>query len=479
MSQTVVPPPFADASPRSEPGGSAAWRDTPVAERARRLGRLRHVLADEPSPLLDALRSDTRDDATTLSAEVLPLADAARWLVEAAPRVLQTRRLGLRGRPQWLFGVAAEVRREPMGTVLIIGPGNFPLFLPGVQALHALAAGNTVLIKPAPGHGCVGSMTALRRMLVETCGLPPDALIVLDPATEALDHHYDHADLIVLTGSEATGRAVRQAAAERGIPCIMELSGCDAAIILDTADLDTAARCVRFGMMLNASRTCIAPRRAVVVAPAAERFVERLVDELATQPAVPIDERLRQRVNRLIAEAVEAGAAIRCGAMPDGDTMAPTVLTGVTPGMGLADADLFAPVLSVIEVDDADAAVHAVHATGFGLGRVGLRRGVRGPAGRGAPRRRQRHRQRPHRPHRRPPPPVRGTPPQRVRPHPRRSGPARHDPRQVRLGPPPRRSARTWPRPTPPPPRCCGICSPSCTAKVYAAASPRCGRWCG
>ncbi len=353
-------------------GASGAWRDTPVKERARRLGRLRHALADDPSRFTDALRSDTRDDATTLSAEVLPLADAARWIADEAPRVLRAERLGMRGReggrPRWLLGVAAEVRREPVGLVLIIGPGNFPLFLPGVHALHALAAGNTVWVKPSPDHGCAAVMHKLRRVLVDTCGVPADALTVLDPSPDTLAERWDHVDLVVLTGSEATGLAVRRECAERGVPCIMELSGCDAAVVLDDADLGVAARCVRFGMMLNGSRTCIAPRRAVVVDTLAERFVARLVEELDTQPAAAVDERLRQRVNRLIGEAVEAGATIRCGAMPDGGVMRPTVLTGVTPEMAIADADLFAPVLSVIVVPDADAAVEAVNASGFGLG---------------------------------------------------------------------------------------------------------------
>ncbi|MDJ8954084.1 aldehyde dehydrogenase family protein, partial [Clostridium perfringens] len=86
-----------------------------------------------------------------LTAEVMPLLAACQFLERSAPRILKPRRFGAWGRPFWLAAVRSEVQREPLGVVGIIGPGNYPLFLPGVQALQALVAGNAVWIKPGVG----------------------------------------------------------------------------------------------------------------------------------------------------------------------------------------------------------------------------------------------------------------------------------------------------------------------------------------
>ncbi len=87
-------------------------------------------------------------------AEVLPLADACRFLERSGPAILRPRKLGGRGRPAWLWGVTGTITREPQGVVLILGPANYPFFLPGVQLVQALVAGNAVLLKPGRSAGC-------------------------------------------------------------------------------------------------------------------------------------------------------------------------------------------------------------------------------------------------------------------------------------------------------------------------------------
>src|SRR5690349_1951145 len=129
-----------------------AWAARPMAERLRTLRALRHLLALRSEELVAAARgTGDRSEDEVLSSEVIPLADACRFLEREAEQILAPRRLGGEGRPFWLFGVEAEVRREPLGLVLVVAPSNYPLFLPGVQALQALAAGNAVLWKPGRG----------------------------------------------------------------------------------------------------------------------------------------------------------------------------------------------------------------------------------------------------------------------------------------------------------------------------------------
>ena len=130
----------------------ARWASTPLATRLALVRELRHLLAENAGQLAEASASARHRPALeSLTAEVLPLAEACRLLEREAESILATRRLGRRALPLWLAGVRREIRREPLGVVLIIGPGNYPLLLPGVQLIQALAAGNAVLLKPGVG----------------------------------------------------------------------------------------------------------------------------------------------------------------------------------------------------------------------------------------------------------------------------------------------------------------------------------------
>ena len=252
------------------------------------LRNFRRALAKDASAVANRL-APVRE-AEFLASEVLPLLDGCRWLERRAEKILSVRR-PRRGRPLWLIGHRTEVRRQPYGTVLVIAAGNYPLFLPGVQTLQALAAGNRVLWKPAPG-GEPHAVLMRERLL--KAGLDSVRLTVLDTSVEAAEHAIEaDADLVVFTGSNATGRAVlkRCAEAERGpIPAIVELSGCDAVFVCGSCtakDLKLAADAVAWGLRLNGSRTCMAPRRVLVDPAVAEAFLPRMAD------AAPADAELR------------------------------------------------------------------------------------------------------------------------------------------------------------------------------------------
>ncbi len=200
-----------------------------------------------------------RSVADTLVSEVLPLAEACRFLEREARWILAPQRLSTHARPFWLRRVTAETRREPLGVVLIIAPANYPLFLPGVQALQALAAGNAVLWKPAAGG--MAAAEALRDVLVG-CGLDPALLQLLDESPQAAaDAIAAGVDKVFLTGSAATGTAVLSQLAAHRTPAVMELSGCDAVFVLPGA-----ARTVRSPHWLSDCGSTVPPpawRRAV------------------------------------------------------------------------------------------------------------------------------------------------------------------------------------------------------------------------
>lgn len=264
------------------------WAARPLAERLRVIRSLRHRLAERANEVAAAAGAGSpgRPLADVLSAEVLPLAEACRFLERAAPRLLAPRRLGRTGRPSWLWGVTAELRREPLGLVLILAPSNYPLFLPGVQAIQALAAGNAVLWKP--GRGGLAAARALAGLLSEA-GLDERLVRVLPASDEAGRAALAAGpDKVLLTGSAATGRAVLRELAGRLIPATMELSGCDALFVLPGADLDRVARAVRFGLALNGGATCIAPRRVFVPRGLARDLEERLESAVAGLPSARI-----------------------------------------------------------------------------------------------------------------------------------------------------------------------------------------------
>ncbi len=249
--------------------GQAAWAALPVPGRLAVLRRLRHATAEQARALARAAARPGMSEADILVSEVMPLLAAIRFLEQRAAGLLAPRRVQ-RGRPVWLLGTRLVIRRLPHGRVLVIGPANYPLLLPGIQAVQALAAGNAVLVKPAPGSA---GPIALLGGLLEEAGLPSRLFTVLEDTAEAARAAIAAGvDLVVLTGSSATGRAVLAQAAAHLTPTIMELSGEDAFIVLPGADMAYAARALAFGQAFNGGNTCVAPRRVIVTRAAEAAF---------------------------------------------------------------------------------------------------------------------------------------------------------------------------------------------------------------
>ncbi len=333
----------------------AEWAAAGVQARLRVIRRARRLMAGRATALALTVR---RPVADTLVAEVLPLLEAARFLERRAAGLLAPRRLR-GGRPIWLLGVAAEIRRDPLGAVLILGPGNYPLFLPGAQALQALAAGNAVCLKPAPEG--VAAALAFAAALAGA-GLPPGVLQVLDagagPAAVAAGF-----DRIVLTGSAETGMRVLAAAAPHLTPATMELSGSDAAFVLPGADLDLVARCLAYGLRLNGGATCIAPRRVFVPRAQANDLERRLAALLPGIPDAALPAAMAGRLAGLLTQAAAMG-----GRVLHGGRGRPAVLADARPEMTLLQQDVFAPWLALVPVADMDAALRDDAQCPFALG---------------------------------------------------------------------------------------------------------------
>lgn len=239
------------------------WAEKNLAERLKIVRRLRRSIA-ENADLLSATAAGIRNRpiAEKLVSEVLPLADACKFLERESKTILAPQKFDRSGRPFWLFGREFEIQRQPLGLILIVGPGNYPLLLPAVHALQALVAGNAVLIKPAPATRFVCSIFV---RLAHDAGIDPSLLVLLPENEQGVDHAIRAGvDKVVFTGSSKNGRHVLEKLATTNTPAVMELSGEDAVIVLADADIDLVIRAVVFGKRLNGGETCIAPRRLIV-----------------------------------------------------------------------------------------------------------------------------------------------------------------------------------------------------------------------
>lgn len=332
-----------------------AWAEEPIAARVKVLRRFRFRISHRADDLCRAIDAGpARTPADVRASEILPLLAACEFLERNAQKLLDTRKLSAWSRPFWLWGVRSEIQRVPLGRVLVIGPSNYPLFLPGVQVLQALAAGNAVTWKPGKGGRAVAKLVAEELM---TAGLPRELLRLTEESDEAGRAAVAAgADKVFFTGSSESGRAVMRALAETGTPSVMELSGCSAVVVLPGSDLGRVTAAVAFGLRLNGSATCMAPRRLLVLGRTKERreaLVRRLEEALRDVPAVMLEASVQARLRDLVEEAVDDGATVvgKLGAVGEGQ--APLMIIRARPEMRIAKADLFAPVLSVIDVQDA------------------------------------------------------------------------------------------------------------------------------
>ena len=325
----------------------ASWAATPLQDRLAVLRAARHHMAAQPEAFAAAISPQlARTQADTLVSELLPLLDACKFLEKNAERLLAPRRLGRAGRPFWLSGISAEVHREPLGHILVIGPANFPLFLPGTQVLQALAAGNTVTWKPGSGGGQVAAMMAAA---LYAAGFPPHALAVTDDTVEAAQAALAQgADKVVFTGAAGTATDILTKLAATATPAVVELSGADAIVVMPSADLDLVARAVAYGLRLNGGAVCMSPRRLFATPETLAALRPQLLQALGEVPPVPLSHRTSDQLRTLVESAVAEGARTLGVFAPEAQS--PLLIDHATPHMEITRSDIFAPVLSLLEV---------------------------------------------------------------------------------------------------------------------------------
>ncbi|SUA75551.1 Putative succinate-semialdehyde dehydrogenase [NADP(+)] 2 [Nocardia otitidiscaviarum] len=266
---------------------------------------------------------------------------------------------------------------RPYPVVGVITPWNFPLAMPAIDVIPALAAGAAVLLKPSE----VTPLSALELARGwEAIGAPPVFAIVTG-AGETGKAVVDNVDYVQFTGSTGTGRKIAAACTERMIPFSLELGGKDPAIVLADADLDRAAHGIAFGGLFNAGQVCISVERVYVEAPVYDEFLAKLtaaVKEIrqGVDGRVPeydmgalANENQAQIVQRHVQQAVDAGARVLTGGKRTGvgTLFEPTVLADVDHSMTCMTEETFGPTLPVMKVSDEAEAVRLANDSIYGL----------------------------------------------------------------------------------------------------------------
>jgi aldehyde dehydrogenase (NAD+) len=276
------------------------------------------------------------------------------------------------------------VTRHPYGVVVGIVPWNFPMAAASWKIAPAIAAGNTVVIKPSPLAG----VTPL--LIAEACseaGVPPGVVNVVTGPEASLGEALVQSpltDKITFTGSSAVGKRIHQMASPGLKPVTLELGGKAATLILDDADLDIAVDGSLFLVFFNQGQACISGSRILVPRHKHDAFVEKMkagveqiqygaTDDPLTTWGALISQEHWDRVDGYVKAAIADGATLLCGggrpeqSPPTGFFYAPTILTQVTPEMTIANEEVFGPVATVIPYDTEEEAIAITNAVPYGL----------------------------------------------------------------------------------------------------------------
>ncbi|MFJ9363321.1 aldehyde dehydrogenase family protein [Nocardia sp. NPDC101769] len=352
-----------------------AWEALGPDGRKEWLLRLQDWLVDNTDRLADVLQSETGkarvdsliDPAFSVDLTGYYARRAAKFLADEHPSphspLARVKQLTTVFRPYQVVGV--------------ITPWNFPLAMPVIDVIPALAAGAAVILKPSEVTPL--SAVELARGWREI-GAPP-VFEVVTGAGETGAAVVGTADYIQFTGSTATGRKIAAACTERMIPYSLELGGKDPAIVLADADLDRAAHGIAFGGLFNAGQVCISVERVYVEAPVYDEFLAKLtaaVKEVrqgvdGRRPEYDMgalaNENQAQIVQRHVEEAVKAGARVTTGGKRTGvgTLFEPTVLADVDHTMTCMTEETFGPTLPVMKVADEAEAIRMANDSIYGL----------------------------------------------------------------------------------------------------------------
>jgi betaine-aldehyde dehydrogenase len=350
------------------------WSQTTPAERARALLALAGAIEQDGEEIARLEALNAGKPILAVSRDELPvMADNLRFFAGAA-RCLEGRAAG-----EYMQGYTSFTRREPVGVIGQITPWNYPLMMAIWKIAPALAAGNTVVLKPAE----TTPVTTVRMAQLAADILPPGVLNVVmgpgEPTGQALLEHPE-VDMVSLTGSVATGKHVARTAAETLKRVHLELGGKAPVIVFDDVDMASAMETIAGTGYYNAGQDCTAATRVLagadvyddVVAGLAEQARALVIGDTLSQQTTlgPVNsERQRGRVEGFLERRPKHAELVTGGAAPErrGFYLEPTVVAGLEQGDELVHDEIFGPVITVQRFSDEAEAIEWANSTRYGL----------------------------------------------------------------------------------------------------------------
>lgn len=351
---------------------SVAMRTESVSNRKNRLEKLRQWIHANRPAIHEAAHLDFGKPAVEVDGvEIFHVLQEIDYAIKNLDKWTQPSKVDA---PFTMLGTRSYIQYEPRGICLVISPWNYPFSLAVSPMVSALAAGNTVFLKPSE---LTPNMSALlSRMATDV--FTPEVVVVFEGGPEVsqalLALPFNH---IFFTGSPAVGKIVMKAAAETLASVTLELGGKSPTIITESANMKDAARRTAVAKFINNGQTCIAPDYVLVDEKVADRFIAELktqIEKLFKQESETfetstsycriVNDKHFTRLNALVQDALQKGARIEYGGKVDAATrfVHPMLVTHVSPESRLLEEEIFGPILPIITYKKIDEAIAFINA---------------------------------------------------------------------------------------------------------------------
>jgi len=351
------------------------WQDVPIRKRQQLLENAGEVLRDKEDEYAALMTREMGKTLSSARSEVRKCAWVCDYYAENAAEHLQTERLPGPAHAE------AKVSYEPLGPILAVMPWNFPFWQVFRFAAPHLTAGNVGLLKHA--SNVPGCSEAIQEVFDEAGypeGVFQSLIIGSGRAEEVIED--DRVKAVTLTGSARAGRSVAKTAGENLKKTVLELGGSDPFVVLDDADVESAAKTGATARTINAGQSCIAAKRFVVHTDVYDEWLEAFLAEMAdltvgdprdddTDLGPQAREDLMEDLHEQVQQTVEEGATLELGGEPldrEGYYYPPTVLTDVPRDSVAACEEVFGPAAAVFEVESEEEAIELANDTHLGLG---------------------------------------------------------------------------------------------------------------
>lgn len=353
-----------------------SWRDQSLEERLRYLRSFKQSIVDQMEEIAETIAKDTgKVLSEALVADIMPTLDGLDYILKHSHHILRKRKIAT---PLLLIGKKSSIEYMPRGVVLVISPWNYPFQLAIVPIISALAAGNTVILKPSEVTPLVGQCI---EQLFQKAGFPEGVVQVAHGGKEVgAAFTAGRPDYIFFTGSVRTGKIIQAEAAKRLIPTTLELGGKDPIIVFADANLKRAAKGVVWGAFTNSGQVCMSAERLYVEQSIYEEFLQLIKEEIRLlRHGADIDADIGSMtflaqiniVKEQLEEALANGANLETGKHPsewdEGMFLPLTVISNANHRMKVMQEEAFGPILPVMPFSTEEEAIELANDSDYGL----------------------------------------------------------------------------------------------------------------